>query len=301
MMTKRVVSISLGSSSRDKTTTLVLGEEAIQLERIGCDGDEAKAKALYTELDGQVDAFGVGGVELYVRVENKNYGLRSGLNLVKTIKQTPYTDGRGLKLTMERTIFQQVENMLDKPVMPRRAMMPMGCDRYGMAVSLDQAGFEVVYCDLMFGLGIPIPIYGLGRLRLLASLLLPMVGLMPVSMLYPTGENQDENIPKYEKWFNYGMVIAGDFQYIRRHMPLDLSGKIIMTNTTTSTDVALMRERGLRYLITSTPSLDGRSFGANVLEAALMAYTEKKRELTDSELQTLVKELDLKPTVQKLN
>jgi hypothetical protein len=29
-------------------------------------------------------------------------------------------------------------------------------------------------------------------------------------------------------------VIAGDFHYIRRHMPPDLSGKIILTNTITT-------------------------------------------------------------------
>jgi hypothetical protein len=84
-------------------------------------------------------------------------------------------------------------------------------------------------------------------------------------------------------------------------MPLDLSGKIIITNTTTETDVNLMQSRGVEYLITSTPRLDGRSFGANVLEAALIAYTGKGRELTDSELLALVRDLDLKPTVQKLN
>jgi hypothetical protein len=202
---------------------------------------------------------------------------------------------------MEQTIFQQVESQIDQPITPRRGMMPMACDRYGMAESLNRAGFDMVFCDLMFGLGIPIPVHGLGQLRFLAGLLLPVVGLMPISMLYPTGENQDENIPKYEKWFNYGPVIAGDFQYIRRHMPLDLSGKIIITNTTTETDVNLMQSRGVEYLITSTPRLDGRSFGANVLEAALIAYTGKGRELTDSELLTLVRDLDLKPTVQKLN
>lgn len=298
---KHVVSISLGSSSRDKKTTLKLGEESIIMERIGCDGNEQQAKSLYAQMDGKIDAFGVGGVELYVRVVDKSYGLRSGLNLVKDVKQTPYTDGRGLKLTMEQTIFQQVESQIDQPITPRRGMMPMACDRYGMAESLNRAGFDMVFCDLMFGLGIPIPVHGLGQLRFLAGLLLPVVGLMPISMLYPTGENQDENIPKYEKWFNYGPVIAGDFQYIRRHMPLDLSGKIIITNTTTETDVNLMQSRGVEYLITSTPRLDGRSFGANVLEAALIAYTGKGRELTDSELLTLVRDLDLKPTVQKLN
>jgi len=298
---KHVVSISLGSSSRDKKVTFQLGDETITMERIGCNGDEKKARALFTEMDGKVDAFGVGGVELYVRVVDKNYPLRSGINLVKGVKQTPCTDGRGLKLTMERNIFQIAEPQFRQPVSLRRGMMPVAADRYGMAESLDRAGFDMVFCDLMFGLGLPIPVKGLARLRFLAALLMPVVGLMPVSMLYPTGQNQDENIPKYEKWFNYGSVIAGDFQYIRRHMPQDLSGKVIMTNTTTQNDVDLMQSRGLSYLVTSTPPLEGRSFGANVLEAALIAYADKGRTLTDAELSALVKELDLKPTVQALN
>ncbi|HEX9924623.1 MAG TPA: quinate 5-dehydrogenase, partial [Anaerolineae bacterium] len=122
-----------------------------------------------------------------------------------------------------------------------------------------------------------------------------------ISMLYPTGQNQDENIPKYEKWFNYGPLIAGDFLYIRRHMPLDLSHKVIITNTTTASDVDLLTSRGVAYLVTSTPRLEGRSFGSNVLEAALIAYAGQGRPLTDAELTDLVKKLDLRPTVQALN
>jgi hypothetical protein len=298
---KHVVSISLGSTKRDKKVKFKLGDETVIMERIGCDGDEKKARALFAEMDGKVDAFGVGGVELYVRVVNKNYPLRSGINLVKDVKQTPCTDGRGLKLTMEQNIFQVAEPQFRQPVSPRKAMMPVAADRYGMAESLHKAGFDLVCCDLMFGLGLPIPVKGLARLRLLAAILMPVVGLMPVSMLYPTGQNQEENVPKYEKWFNYGPVIAGDFQYIRRHMPHDLSGKVIITNTTTQGDVDLMQSRGLSYLVTSTPRIDGRSFGANVLEAALIAYTGKGRELSDAELYALVKELSLRPNVQELN
>lgn len=298
---KHVVSISLGSSSRDKRVEFKLGDETIIMERIGCNGDEKKARALYANMDGKVDAFGVGGVELYVRVVNKNYPLRSGLNLIKEVKQTPCTDGRGLKLTMEQNIFQIAEPQFRRPIAPRRGMMPVAADRYGMAESLHRAGFELVFCDLMFGLGIPLPIYGLARLRTLAAILMPVVGLMPISMLYPTGQNQDENVPKYEKWFNYGPVIAGDFQYIRRYMPLDMTGKVIITNTTTSNDVELMQSRGVSYLVTSTPRIEGRSFGANVLEAALIAYSGKGRELTDAELSALIKDLNLKPHVQELN
>lgn len=298
---KHVVSISLGSSSRDKKVKFRLGDETIILERIGCDGDEKRARALFTEMDGKVTAFGVGGVELYVRVVNKNYPLRSGLNLVKEVKQTPYTDGRGLKLTLEQNIFQLAEPCLPQPIIPRKAMMPVAADRYGMAESLHRAGFDLVFCDLMFGLGLPFPVYGLARLRTLAAILMPVVGLMPVSMLYPTGQNQEENVPKYEKWFHYGPVIASDFQYIRRHMPLDLSGKVIITNTTTAHDLELMQARGVSYLVTSTPRIEGRSFGANVLEAALIAYAGKGRVLTDTELSGLVTELKLKPDVKILN
>jgi hypothetical protein len=38
-----------------------------------------------------------------------------------------------------------------------------------------------------------------------------------------------------------------------------------------------------------------------VLEAALIAYADKGRELTDAELSVLVEELNLKPNVQELN
>jgi hypothetical protein len=298
---KRVISISLGSSSRDKTVQFKLGDQSINVERIGCDGDEQKARALFAELDGNVDAFGVGGVELYIRVLDKNYPLRSGINLVKEVKQTPCTDGRGIKMAIESNIFQYAEPYFQQPISPRKAMMPLAADRYGMAASLDRAGFDLVFCDLIFGLGLPLPVKGLARLRFLASIIIPVAGLMPISMMYPTGQDQDEVVPKYEKWFNYGPVIAGDFQYIRRNMPDDLSGKIIITNTTTANDVDMLQTRGVSYLVTSTPRIDGRSFGTNVLEAALIAYAGQGRELTDAELSALIDELKLQPNVQKLN
>ncbi len=298
---KHVVSVSLGSSKRDKKVEFQLGREPIVLERIGCDGDEKRAQAMFTELDGQVDALGVGGVELYVRVGDKNYPLRSGLNLVKNVKQTPCTDGRGLKQMMEGHVFQWVANQLPANITPRKAMMPLAADRYGLAESLDRAGFDLVFCDLMFGLGLPIPVKGLPRLRFLASILMPVIGLMPISMLYPTGHSQDEIVPKYQKWFNYGPVNAGDFLYIRRNLPADLSGRIMITNTTTEADTELLRQRGLAYLVTTTPRIDGRSFGTNMLEAALVAYAGHGRLLTDAELLALVNELELRPSVLKLN
>jgi hypothetical protein len=55
---KRAVSVSLGSSTRDKRVVVTLGGEQIVVERIGADGDVARARQMFTELDGQVDALG---------------------------------------------------------------------------------------------------------------------------------------------------------------------------------------------------------------------------------------------------
>ncbi len=77
---KRVVSVSLGGSSRDHVaTTEILGEE-IQIERRGTDGSIERAVELIQELDGKVDAFGMGGIDLYVHAgKNKKYIIKDAL------------------------------------------------------------------------------------------------------------------------------------------------------------------------------------------------------------------------------
>lgn len=44
---KRAVSISLGSSKRNKKATIKFKDEEILVERIGTDGDVAKARQMY--------------------------------------------------------------------------------------------------------------------------------------------------------------------------------------------------------------------------------------------------------------
>ena len=70
---KRAVSVSLGSSVRDKRVVINLKHQPIHVERIGTDGDVEKARYLFTELDGQVDALGVGGVDLALRLDEREY------------------------------------------------------------------------------------------------------------------------------------------------------------------------------------------------------------------------------------
>ena len=84
-------------------------------------------------------------------------------------------------------------------------------------------------------------------------------------------------------------------------MPDDLTGKVIATNTTTSEDVETFRKAGVKYLVTTTPALEGRSFGTNMMEAALVAVSGKGRPLTWPELTEMIDKLGLEPQLQELN
>jgi hypothetical protein len=297
---KRAVSVSLGSSTRDKKVEVDLLGEHVEIERIGTDGDEAAARKMFRDLDGKVDAFGVGGIDLGVGTPWKKYPLHAAVRLVQDVKVTPYVDGGGLKDTLEARVMQYVEEQIGDQIQPKTVFLVAGITRYGMTMSFINAGYECVFGDLMFGLDVPIALRGIKLVENVARVLLPVVGRMPLSMLYPTGEKQLEVTPKYEKYYQGNAVTAGDWLYIKNHMPEDMAGKIIVTNTTTDDDVKFLKARGVKYLITTTPVMDGRSFGTNMLEAALIAAAGKGRILTNEELNQIIDELGIKPQIREL-
>jgi hypothetical protein len=297
---KRAVSVSLGSSTRDKQVIVTLGGQQISVERIGTDGDVQKARRLYAELDGKVDALGVGGVDLYLRLGQREYPLRAALKLVQDVRQTPLVDGRGLKHTLERRVFELAAPALGGIPHFHHAFVPVAVDRPGLAQAVSDVADEVIFGDLMVALGVPIDIRGMRNYRRVARMMLPIVSYFPMSMIF-YGSGGAESKPKYQRYWRWADLLAGDFLFMRKYLIEDLAGKTVVTNTTTAENVEFLRARGVRTVITTTPRYEGRSFGTNMMEAALTAYAGLGRPLTDAELNALIDELDLRPSVQRLN
>ena len=300
---KRAVSISIGSSKRNKAVEVTLLGEKVSIERIGTDGDMEAAALKYRELDGTVDAFGVGGADLGALVDGKFFPFHSVQPMVRYVKKTPLVDGGGLKNTLENKAPAFLDQKLGDYIKERgrKVFVALGVDRWGLSKSFVEAGYEVVFGDLMFALDIPIAIKSLSGLRTLAKLMIPIVTRFPFEWLYPTGDKQDEHKPKYENWYQWATVIAGDCHYVKRHMPLNMQGKVVVTNTTTPDDVAFFKKCGVKYLVTTTPVMDGRSFGTNMMEAALVAISGKGRPLTWPVLTEMLDKLGFEPQIQELN
>ena len=194
---KRAVSISIGSSKRDKAVEIDLMGERVSLERIGTDGDIEKAARLYAELDGKVDAFGVGGADLGLMVDGKWYRLHSIRSMVRFVHQTPLVDGMGLKSTLER----KVSRVLDRAVgrlypRPHRAGDhrggPLGAGRSGFPSRLP---LRVWRPDLFAGHPDPAAHAGAAS-SAWRPLLMPMATRLPFEWVYPVGESQGKRVPK---------------------------------------------------------------------------------------------------------
>ena len=301
---KTVVSVSLGSSQRDHEGDFEILGETVRLSRRGVDGQFKQALALLGELDGQVDAIGLGGIDIYLKSRRKTYALRDGLRLKDAVKRTPVVDGSGLKDSLERETVRILAADDRFALARKKVLLVCAMDRFGMAEALEEAGANTVYGDMIFSLGIDKPILSLEDLEIRAEKLLPEICKLPISMVYPTGKKQEVIEPDEltRPYFEEAEVVAGDFHIMRRRLPDRMDGKGILTNTVTAQDVEELKRRGVSWLVTTTPEIGGRSYGTNVLEAALLAILGKPwEEVSAADYQALIERAALRPRILFFN
>ena len=303
---KKILSISIGSPTRDHTTEVEFLGQHLQLSRQGTNGDLKKAIELYKHYDGKVDAFGIGGAEFFLQVGERRYYFRDIKKMRKAIKISKAGDGNSIKGILAKRAFIALEEHLNKEgktLKGMKALKTNAVDRYQMAEAMVDAGLDTVFGDFYFTLGIPYLARSLKEVRLLAAILLPVITQLPYMWFYPLGAQQEaEPVNKYPKIYADADVIAGDFLQIRHYLPPDMSGKIIVTNTTTAANVELLQKRGVKILVTTTPRLEGRSFGTNVMEATLRALIDKPDDkITRADFVDIIERIPLEPNIEVLN
>ena len=295
---KTVISISIGSSQRDAKGSLLLGDTEVLLERKGTDGDMDKAAQLLQYYDGKADAMGLGGTDLYLVAGDRRYVFAESEKLVKQVKYTPVLDGSGLKNTLERMAIRYLADTHIIDFNGKNVLLVCAVDRFGMAEALAEQNCRVLFGDIIYGLGCNIPIRSLAALRRWAAVLVPIIIKVPIKWMYPTGKKQDSHINRHPEYFMESDIIAGDFLFIKRFMPSRLEGKTIITNTVTAADRQMLKDAGVKMLVTTTPCLQGRSFGTNVLEAAIVAASDSKKALRPEEYEAFIKKHKIMPSIE---
>ena len=128
--------------------------------------------------------------------------------------------------------------------------------------------------------------------------MLPVVRLLPIKWVYPTGKQQEKRVRRAPRYYHWAEVIAGDGHMIRRFLPDRLEGQTVITQTVRRHHLKLYKECGIRRVITSTPEFDGESFATNVMEGVLVTLLrERGVEPTEAQYGAVLGELGWRPGV----
>jgi hypothetical protein len=294
----QVVSVSLGSPSRDHAVEVDMLGTRVSIRRRGTGGDFPAFLRAFRELDGTVDAFGVGGAEFHMEVDGRRYAWRQLRAVREAVTRSKLADGNGVKHILEPMAVRMLGERVD--LRGKRAVCMAAVDRYGLARALVDAG-----CDARFGdlgsIGLPVTLPSLGYVHALARVIMPVLTQLPFSVVYPVGDDDKPVAARLRRACAEADVVAGDFLQVAPNLPDDLTGKIVVTNTTTAADVDDLRRRGLRWLVTTTPRLNGRSFGTNVMEAVCRALCDKPdAEIGEADLREMLARIPIRPEVHDL-
>jgi hypothetical protein len=298
----RIVSVSLGPSSRDSSVELELLGERFLLERLGTDANIERFARFLRQYDGIADVLCLGGINLGIHWGNRFYPFTQVGNILRHVKQTPVVDGTGLKATLEPMTLDFLQQQGITDLAQTRTLMMDAFARHWLARAIASSCAEVVYGDLMFSFNIPLPIRSLKAMNFWARTLLPMIARLPHNWAFTTGVHGNTIVGGFDNYYQWADLIAGDFTYIRHYMPDQLKGKIILTNTITNEDIALLRERGIRYLVTSTPEIEGRTFATNVMEGVFVSLLGRPPgELSARDYVQLAEDINWQPLVREIS
>src|SRR5690606_28581337 len=143
-----IVGVSIGLSRRDHRVEIELLGRPFIIERRGTDGDIDRAIALIRELDGKVDAFGMGGLDLYVVAGQRRYVLRAAQRILQAATVKPIVDRRGPENTLARRVIRGLRENGVVVFAGTTVLRVVAVERIGRAEELARSRCDVVLGDL---------------------------------------------------------------------------------------------------------------------------------------------------------
>ncbi|MDI3316369.1 MAG: quinate 5-dehydrogenase [Bacillota bacterium] len=262
-----VVGVSLGSRRRDFDLRLEAEGRRWRLLRVGTDGDLEAAEQLISRLDGRVAAIGLGGINLAYRLPGRSYAAPEAWRLARRARRTPLADGSLWKAAVEP---EAVRLLGEAGLEPGEAFLASYLDRPELGEALVRAGWRVRVGDAALALGLPwAP--GPAAFRRVARWTLPWLRRLPIRRLYPLGAAQEVAGRSRRGPLARSRLLAGDFHFLYRHLPLRLEGRWMLTSTVRPGELDELRRRGLEGVLLLGPGWRGLAPGANLLEALARA------------------------------
>ena len=276
---KTVVSVSLGSSSRDHRAQVDAARRAVRhLARRHRRLDRARDRSSCTRSTARSTRSASAGSTSICTPGRSATRCATACGCWRRSKPTPVADGSGLKNTLERAAVRVRARRPRLELRGRKVLMVSALDRFGMAQALVDAGADVLFGDFIFALDLDKPVRDLAefeaaRREVSAGRVQAAVPVLLSDRAANKTGRRSRNTPSTTTKPTSSPATTTS---CASSCPTGSTAKLILTNTVTENDIAELRARGAAQLVTTTPDFGGRSFGTNVIEAALLAMLGKR-------------------------
>ena len=294
---KKVVTVTLGSSSQDfEFNTKFLGQ-SFQVKRIGADDDTGKAWELMRRQQDSADAIGLGEVGDHYQV-----GLRTVVNketkrLLNVVTRVPVTTGATLRRLLQVRAVRYVQKELGHYFNNNLVLFLSGMRNYDMALALSSYTRNLSFADALFQVGAPTMLTSLEQLELYAKGSDWLLSGKPGEILESTLFGIKSSLVASQVAKSH--VIVGTFAELKAVGNVkNLQGKTLITSAVDDERLEFFRQCEVNLVIDVSPKLFEKVVGVNTIEAMILAALEKSsEEVSDDDFEEILDELDIKPNL----
>ena len=298
---KQVVSISLGSSDQDfEFVTTFLGVK-MRVQRIGTNGSTAEAVKRIKAWDRKADAIALGVLKDHYKVGSRRFIDRDSAKLKAVATHVPVSTGGRLGDIFQEWAVRHAQTQLGNFFNNARVLFFSGMSDYKLAQAMAEYTPNLQFADPLLQLGVP---------KLLDSL--------DALNLYATGAHyvKDWTLPQamastpVKEWTRYMLrkalqhatVVVAPVHELDDFGLEELAGKTVVTATVNDARVAALRDKGVVTIVDGAPCLHGHVLGAALLDAMIMAATDKhSQDLLEDDYLEIITGLGLEPRVIQPN
>jgi predicted amino acid dehydrogenase len=295
MSTKKVVTVTLGSSERDFTFETDFLGHAFQVRRLGADDDTNKAWDLMRRHQAKADAIGLGEVGDHYHVGQDTVINKETRRLLKVVTRVPVTTGAKLRRLLQIRAVHYVQNHLGSYFNNNLVLFLSGMRNYDMATALAEYTPNLKFADALAQTGTPKMLTSLGQLEMYAKGSDWVLSGKPGELLEGALSGLKSRLMMRE--VAKAHVVVGTVAELREvGRPGNLAGKTIITSAVDDEAFDFFRECAANLVIDVSPQLFEHVVGINVIEAMILATLHKPHQaVSDDDFMEIIDELDIKP------
>ncbi len=296
---KKVVNVTLGSSSKDYEFKTKFLDHEFTVMRMGADQDDGKAWEMLRRQQAKADAVALGMVRDHYNVGSRRYIQKHTKNMMNVVTRVPVTSGAMLRHKLQVRAIRYVQKELGNYFNNNLVLFLSGMLNYEMAQAMTDYTQNIKYADALLQNVAPKLLTSLAQLEAYALSNHLLLNSRPANILqHMLHKTQSKSkVKKISNAMKNSHVIVGTYPDLEKFGNVkNMEGKTVITSSIDDVREAFFKECKVNLVVDVSPMLFDRSVGISTIEAMILAAIDTtSEELSGEDMDEILDEIEAKP------